>query len=69
MFLGLDIVERRLLERYNEWQGELGRDILEGKLDLSSLADLALDQDLNPQHCSGAQERLEHHVSRVATLR
>jgi xylose isomerase len=59
----------RLSERYGDWQGELGRDILKGKLDLASLADLALAQDLDPQHRSGAQERLEQHVSRTATLR
>ena len=62
-------LSRALTERYAGWQGELGNSIMEGKLDLASLADLALEKNLDPRHRSGSQERLEQYVSRPATLR
>jgi xylose isomerase len=54
----------RTAKRYAGWNGEFGQHVLQGKL---SLADIALhtgQRQLNPQHQSGQQERLENIVNR-----
>jgi len=51
--------------RYSGWSGERGRAILEGTVDLATLADAADAADLDPQPVSGRQEWLENQVNRV----
>jgi len=50
--------------RYAGWDGELGRDILGGKLSLAQLAEHVDAKGLDPQPRSGQQERLEALVTR-----
>lgn len=52
-------------QRYAGWNAELGQNILNGKISLADLADLAVKQNLNPQPVSSQQERLENVVNRV----
>ncbi len=64
-----DIVTERKLarlkeERYQGWNGELGRRIESGALDLAGLADLAVASDLQPAPRSGHQELAESLVAR-----
>lgn len=50
-------------ERYSPWQGQLGADILQGKMDLGKLADYAVEEDITPRIKSGRQEMLENHIT------
>ncbi len=52
-------------ERYRRWDGDLGRQIMHSGTDLASLADQALQGDLDPTPVSGRQELLENEVNRV----
>jgi xylose isomerase len=51
--------------RYAGWATDSGRRILEGQVDLATLADEAVAADLDPRPVSGQQERLENEVNRV----
>jgi xylose isomerase len=51
-------------QRYAGWDGEVGRSILDEGASLASIADLAVERDLQPKHRSGGQERLENLVNR-----
>jgi xylose isomerase len=53
-------------ERYAGWDGELGQMIHKQGTSLADIADLAVSRDLNPEHKSGRQERLENILNRVA---
>jgi xylose isomerase len=53
-----------LSERYAGWNGDLANRIMSGKMGLDDLSDEVLAQDLDPQPCSGKQERLENIVNR-----
>ncbi len=55
---------KRKAERYAGWDGDLGRRILGGKVDLAATADHALAHGLDPAPRSGRQEALENLVSR-----
>ena len=75
---GIDVVAKGLLnaaaliedgrldaaktERYAGWTGEFGGKI--AGLDLAGIADLAIEQNLDPQPRSGGQERLENLINR-----
>ncbi len=64
-----DVVsERKLAElkrtRYQGWDGELGRRIESGSLDLAALADLATAADFRPAVRSGRQELAESLIAR-----
>ena len=64
-----DIVSEGALERlrrarYQGWDGPLGRSISGGELNLASLADRALEQNLDPAISSGRQELAESIVAR-----
>jgi len=50
--------------RYAGWQGELGKDILGGKLSLADLAAKVDAENINPQPKSGQQEYLENLINR-----
>jgi xylose isomerase len=58
-------LERERDRRYAGWQGEQGRRILGGHVDLATLADEAVAADLDPTPVSGRQEWLENEVNRV----
>ncbi|ADO70176.1 xylose isomerase [Stigmatella aurantiaca] len=57
-------LSRHIDQRYAGWEGELGRKITEGQIDLAGLANLAVDADLAPKPRSGRQEMLENLVNR-----
>ncbi|MFM2484462.1 xylose isomerase [Celerinatantimonas yamalensis] len=57
----LDHVE----QRYSGWDQLLGQQILRGDYSLASLANYALEHDIDPQPVSGQQEYLENMVNRV----
>jgi xylose isomerase len=77
---GIDTISRALLaaadivtdgglnrlkqERYQGWNGELGKRITSGELNLASLADLATEKNLDPAPRSGRQELAESLVAR-----
>jgi len=58
-------LDRARSTRYQRWDGELGRRIMDPATGLASLADEALQADLDPQPVSGRQELLENEVNRV----
>jgi xylose isomerase len=58
-------IEQARQQRYAGWSGERGRRILDGSVDLATLADEAVSSGLDPQPVSGRQEWLENQVNRV----
>jgi xylose isomerase len=77
---GMDVLARALLvadkmvedgkiqgaidARYKDWNGGLGKDILDRKLDLGQISDRVLKQNIDPKPRSGQQEMLENLVNR-----
>jgi xylose isomerase len=59
------VLERAREQRYAGWDAPAGRRILDGQVDLVTLADEAVAAGLDPQPVSGGQERLENEVNRV----
>jgi len=59
-----EVLTRPLAERYQDWDGDLGRSILGGQASLAGLADQALARATEPEPRSGRQEALENAVSR-----
>ncbi len=57
------VLAARVADRYADWDGELGRAITGGGLDLAALAERARDSP-DPVPRSGHQEALEHLVAR-----
>ena len=51
-------------ERYADWSGILGKDILSGSATLESMSEKVLNENLNPAPRSGRQEYLENLVNR-----
>jgi len=51
-------------ERYKGWGGELGKRIAGGELNLATLADLAVEKNLDPAPRSGRQELAESIIAR-----
>jgi len=51
-------------QRYAGWKGALGAEILSGRHDLGSLADLVRERGVDPRPVSGRQEWLENLVNR-----
>ena len=51
-------------DRYQGWKGELGTRIASGQFSLASLADYAVDKNLNPGVRSGRQELAESIIAR-----
>lgn len=58
-------IEQARQQRYAGWLGERGQRILDGTVDLVTLADEAVSSGLDPQPVSGRQEWLENQVNRV----
>ena len=46
-------LNKRLEKRYAGWNGELGQQIMQGRLSLAQLAQYAEQNNLNPQHQVG----------------
>ncbi len=77
---GMDVLARALLiadqmitdgklqaavdARYAGWEGELGRGILQGKLNLEQIAERVATQKIDPKPRSGRQEALENLVNK-----
>ncbi|MBV8805586.1 MAG: xylose isomerase [Sinobacteraceae bacterium] len=57
-------LQRLKQDRYQGWNGELGKRITGGELTLASLADVATEKDLNPAPRSGKQELAESLIAR-----
>jgi xylose isomerase len=57
-------LHQQVSKRYAGWNGELGQQILQGKLSLEALAQYAEGHALAPQHVSGRQEQLENLMNR-----
>ncbi|NJM49760.1 MAG: xylose isomerase [Sphingomonadales bacterium] len=53
-------------QRYAGWKEPFGQDILSGKSDLASVADYALNSNINPKQVSGRQEMLENLINKFA---
>lgn len=58
------VLEQEIKQRYAGWDKPLGQDILQKKLSLEEIAQYAVQNNLNPEHTSGDQERLENLVNR-----
>jgi xylose isomerase len=58
-------LDRARTERYAGWDSDLGRSVFADDAALGSLADGAVDRDLDPEPVSGRQEHLENEVNRV----
>ena len=56
-------LDRALAKRYAGWQGELGQQIMAGRMSLDNIARYAEQHNLNPQHHSWRQELLENLVN------
>jgi len=57
-------MDTALQDRYQDWDGPMGQDLLSGKMSLSEIETLVRDNDLNPEPKSGRQEYLENVVNR-----
>lgn len=58
-------LERARDARYAKWSSDAASRILDGKVDLATLADESVAAGLDPHPVSGGQERLENEVNRV----
>lgn len=58
-----DKLNQWVAKRYAGWNGELGQQILQGKMSLEQLATYAKAQQLAPKHQSGHQEMLENIIN------
>jgi xylose isomerase len=63
-------IERVRDQRYEGWTTGLGAEVLAGSIDLATLADRAIADNLDPAPTSGRQEQLEnvvnHHIWNVS---
>jgi xylose isomerase len=57
-------LKRLRQERYQGWEGDLGKRITSGTLDLAALADFATEKSLDPAPRSGRQELAESIIAR-----
>ncbi|MEX1057198.1 MAG: xylose isomerase [Natronospirillum sp.] len=65
-----ELHERKVLSdfvnaRYAGWNGDLGQKIMDGGMNLASLANYVVDHGLDPKPVSSRQEMLENTVNRV----
>ncbi|AXR08062.1 xylose isomerase [Salinimonas sediminis] len=60
-----DFIAQTREQRYAGWNQDLGKQILEGKFDLASLAKYTADKQLDPKPVSGQQELLENQVNQA----
>ena len=58
-------LERLRSDRYASWQGNLGRQIMEGRIDLVALGERVVEDDAQPAPRAGRQEYLENYVTRM----
>jgi xylose isomerase len=60
-----DFLAKKVADRYKNWNGQLGSQILKGESSLEQLAQHALDNNISPTHKSGQQEMLENRLNQV----
>jgi xylose isomerase len=60
-----DFLAKKVSERYQNWNSQLGAQIMKGESSLEHLAQLALDNNIFPSHKSGQQEMLENRLNQV----
>jgi xylose isomerase len=60
-----DFLAKKVSERYQNWNSQLGAQIMKGESSLEHLAQLALDNNISPSHKSGQQEMLENRLNQV----
>lgn len=60
-----NVLEQKVSQRYAAWDENLGQQILQGKMTLQDIAKYSLANNLQPQPCSGEQEKLENRVNRL----
>jgi xylose isomerase len=70
LLVAADLLEGRVLEdareqRYRDWDGQLGRAILDGERSLADLAALVEQTGIDPSPRSGQQELLENRVNQA----
>ena len=53
-----------MIERYSEWDKDLGKKIHDKDTDLDILHDLVIKNNLNPKAKSGQQEMLENIINK-----
>lgn len=58
-------IEKYIDHRYAQWQSSLGKDILQGKSDFETIAQYALDKDLNPGPLFSEEDPLEKIIGGV----
>lgn len=57
-------LEAPLQARYAQWDSDHGRKLLDGSMGLDAIEQYVRDNALNPEPCSGQQEKLENIVNR-----
>ena len=55
-----NVIPQYIIDRYQKWDGELGKNIHSKKTDLDTLHQIVIEKNLNPQSKSGQQEMLEN---------
>lgn len=68
LLIAADLIENGELndfvkQRYANWQTDLGKKLNDPSMDFAKIAELALQQDLNPKPISGRQELLENKLA------
>ncbi|MEZ9531221.1 xylose isomerase, partial [Vibrio sp. 10N.286.51.F4] len=58
-----DVLSKKIAQRYAGWNEDLGKKILNGDLNLETLAKHAVDSNISPVKASGQQEHLENIVN------
>ena len=59
------VLDQARTSRYRGWDGDLGRRIMDPGTTLASLADDAVNAEVDPKPVSGRQEQLENEVNRI----
>ncbi|MCG7585420.1 xylose isomerase [Photobacterium sp. OFAV2-7] len=65
MMIENDVLAHNVADRYAGWSGELGSKIMRGDFSLESLAQHAVESNINPKAVSGQQELLENIVNGI----
>lgn len=57
-------LEQAVQERYRGWREPFGQELLAGRWTLDRVAARTMERNLDPEPCSGGQERLENLLNR-----
>ena len=55
-----NIIPKYIIDRYQKWDEELGKSIHSKKIDLNTLHQIVIENNLDPKATSGQQEMLEN---------